>query len=283
MLDWLDGRNGSSFQGVSYAGNRLTFSVQRGATARGLQAMLPASSATGPLTSLTRDGAAVSAPIRRVKGIDYAVFDAAAGSYAATYGAASVPETTITQASVSGNRAVFAFTGTGAAGFQCRIDAGAFTPCSSGQQYTGLTRGGHSFQVRAIDAAGIVDPTPAEHRFTIGTAVLGTGSGSSRKVTLAPRRVRVSRAGRLKLRVSCPPSEQRCRVKLRLRAGGKTLASRTFKVSGGATRHLRLTLRRPARQKLFQKGAWRVTATAVSRNSAGDRTVTRKTVRLLAP
>ena len=81
MLDWLDGRDGSSFKGVSYSGNeRLQFTVRpRRAPARGLQGMLPATQperADHQLHPQRRRGA-LSAPIRRVKGIDYAVFDGA--------------------------------------------------------------------------------------------------------------------------------------------------------------------------------------------------------------
>jgi hypothetical protein len=47
--------------------------------------MLPAAGGTGPLLSLTRDGQPVSTQTRTVKGIAYAVFDAAAGSYVAAY------------------------------------------------------------------------------------------------------------------------------------------------------------------------------------------------------
>ena len=42
MLDWLDGRNGSSFQGVSFSGGQLRFSVAPCAGSRGLEAMVPA-------------------------------------------------------------------------------------------------------------------------------------------------------------------------------------------------------------------------------------------------
>ena len=42
MLTWLDGRNGSSFQGLSFAGGLLRFSVARASGARGLQTMVPA-------------------------------------------------------------------------------------------------------------------------------------------------------------------------------------------------------------------------------------------------
>ena len=77
------------------------------------------------------------------------------------------PETTITAAppatSRSGN-ASFSFTAneTGAR-FQCRLDGGAFAACASPATYAGLVAGSHSFAVRAIDAAGNVDATPASH------------------------------------------------------------------------------------------------------------------------
>jgi hypothetical protein len=89
LLDWLDGRNGSSFQGVAFSGGRLSFTVAGGA--RGLEAMVPASSANGGLLALTRNGAPVGVTPRRVKGIDYLVFDGAAGAYVATYPGGGTP------------------------------------------------------------------------------------------------------------------------------------------------------------------------------------------------
>ena len=47
--------------------------------------MVPAEGATGVLTGLTRDGVRVDVTRRTVKGIDYAMFAAAAGDYVATY------------------------------------------------------------------------------------------------------------------------------------------------------------------------------------------------------
>ena len=46
---------------------------------------MPAHSAQGPLLGLTADGVAVSTATRTVKGVEYAVFPAAAASYVATY------------------------------------------------------------------------------------------------------------------------------------------------------------------------------------------------------
>ena len=50
--------------------------------------------------------------------------------------------------------------------FECRIDAAAFAPCASPFTATRRLRGTHRFRVRAKDAAGNVDPTPAVRRFT---------------------------------------------------------------------------------------------------------------------
>ena len=86
LLTWMNGRNGSSFQGLAFNNDgRLTFRLDRADGATGLQAMVPAASGTGALLSLTRDGQPVSTQTQTVKGIVYAVFDAAAGSYTATY------------------------------------------------------------------------------------------------------------------------------------------------------------------------------------------------------
>lgn len=91
MLTWLDGRNGSSFDSLSWSGSTLSFTITVGAGANGLQAMVPTHSAVGTLTSITCNGSPVLTTHETIKGVEYAFFEAAAGNYAASYVDDSTP------------------------------------------------------------------------------------------------------------------------------------------------------------------------------------------------
>jgi hypothetical protein len=94
LLTWLDGRNGSSFGNLSWSGSTLSFSVAVGTGANGLTGMVPTVAAGGvTLTGLTRAGAAVPFTRTTVKGVEYAFFSAAAGSYTASYGTSTAAPT----------------------------------------------------------------------------------------------------------------------------------------------------------------------------------------------
>jgi len=86
MLTWLDGRNSSSFGSLAWAGNTLTFNILQGTGARNLLAMLPMTGPTGTLSTITLSGSPVSFTTQTIKGISYAMFSAASGSYQAAYG-----------------------------------------------------------------------------------------------------------------------------------------------------------------------------------------------------
>ena len=51
--------------------------------------------------------------------------------------------------------------------FQCKLDGGSFEACTSPKTYSGLKKGSHTVEVRAVDAAGNVDPTPATRTWTV--------------------------------------------------------------------------------------------------------------------
>jgi hypothetical protein len=399
MLDWLDGRNDSSFGDLSYAAGQLRFSVAPGAGARGLEAMIPVTAGTGDLSQLTRNGTRVAVTRRTVKGVDYRVFDAAAGSYVATYGpgddtppdttvgtptvsgdSATVsfasnesgaqfecrldggpfdacdspahlnglpdgshtlavraidlagnvdptpastsfvtagapaqdttpPDTTITGAVVTGNHARLSFSSNDSgAHFQCRLDDGAFAACTSPVDYNGLADGAHTFQARAIDAAGNVDPLPATRVFTTlasatvpgttspggSSAAPGGGEGSSSgptatrdrtapRVTVAKRILRASAKGVVTVRVSCPRTEISCRIVVRLAHAGHLLARRTVTVAGGRSANVSLQMTKNDRVSLARRRTLMTEVSTTARDAAGNQATTRTPIRLLAP
>src|SRR6185437_10019078 len=54
--------------------------------------------------------------------------------------------------------------------FECKLDAAAWATCTSPKAYSGLATGSHTFSVRATDAAGNTDSTPATQTWTIQSA-----------------------------------------------------------------------------------------------------------------
>jgi hypothetical protein len=85
LLDWTDGRNSSTISGLSWSAGTLTFSTSVGAGARGLQTMVPVQGPSGALTGVTCAGAPVSYAVQTIKGIQYAMFDAATATCRASY------------------------------------------------------------------------------------------------------------------------------------------------------------------------------------------------------
>ncbi|HET7272746.1 MAG TPA: metallophosphoesterase, partial [Rubrobacter sp.] len=83
------------------------------------------------------------------------------------------PETSI-DSGVSGtvnvSSAKFAFSSSEIGStFECSLDGGSFSNCSSPKEYTRLADGAHTFQVRATDPAGNTDSTPASSTWTVDT------------------------------------------------------------------------------------------------------------------
>ena len=94
LLTWVKGRDASRFTGMSWSGSTLSFGITPGAGAEGLTTLLPTAGPSGVLTALASGGNPVPWTTQMVKGLQYAVFGAAAGNYTATYGSAASPTTT---------------------------------------------------------------------------------------------------------------------------------------------------------------------------------------------
>jgi large repetitive protein len=63
--------------------------------------------------------------------------------------------------------------------YVCSLDGAPHSACQSGAHYTGLSSGAHTFNVRAIDRWGNVDPTGASHNWTIDSSVPATAISST--------------------------------------------------------------------------------------------------------
>jgi hypothetical protein len=160
------------------------------------------------------------------------------------------PETTVASAPKSATTvtsAAFAFSASEGGTFECRLDGAPFALCASPKSYSGLGQGDHRFEVRAIDAAGNADATPALHPWKIQapvrkiatSALLAPRAGA--RVTKPPLLVwrRVARAGYYNVQLfrgkqkilSAWPT----RARLQLRARWK-FAGRVRRLTPGAYR-----------------------------------------------
>ncbi len=115
----------------------------------------------------------------------YAIANDEAGNastiVSATFTIVAAPDTTITDGPSGVVYSVPSFrfaSNVAGARFECRIDSGPYTACSSAilaYKVFDLSQGTHTFEVRAIDRDGLVDPSPASRTFTIGTQTLDGG------------------------------------------------------------------------------------------------------------
>jgi hypothetical protein len=84
---------------------------------------------------------------------------------------ATTPDTTIISGpsgTVSSKSATFSFSSSEAGStFECSLDGATFQSCASPKDYTALSNGSHTFRVRAKDAAGNVDATPASSTWKV--------------------------------------------------------------------------------------------------------------------
>ena len=90
----------------------------------------------------------------------------------------TAPQTTIDSGptgTITTNSASFGFSSEATATFQCKLDGpgtttGTYGSCTSPKAYSSLANGSYTFSVRATDAVGNVDATPATRAFTVSVA-----------------------------------------------------------------------------------------------------------------
>jgi hypothetical protein len=95
------------------------------------------------------------------------------------------PETTLDttpNSTTSSVVATFGFSGTdnrSSVTFECSVDGGTYASCTSPFSTSTLSAGSHIFAVRAVDAAGNIDPTPASYSWTIESGLPPTNREGS--------------------------------------------------------------------------------------------------------
>jgi hypothetical protein len=139
-----------------------------------------------------RDRASVPSPAGILRAVATAVVAAATRPSSDT----TAPETTILSgpaATTTATAASFGFSSTeSGSSFQCKLDSGAWSACSSPQEYSGLTIGPHTFSARATDPAGNSDDSPASRTWVVralgdttppNTSIVAGPSGTTTSTT----------------------------------------------------------------------------------------------------
>ncbi len=106
--------------------------------------------------------------------------------------------------------------------FECRVDSGAWSSCSSPWTTPSLSDGSHSVSVRATDAAGNTDGSPASRSFTVDTAAPTT------TITGSPSSPSISSSATITFTVSEAGATSQCR----LDGGAWTACTSPYQVSG---------------------------------------------------
>jgi hypothetical protein len=94
----------------------------------------------------------------------------------------TVPSTTINSGpsgTVQNPNATFTFSSDdNSATFECQLDGGSYTACTSPKNLTNLSLASHTFNVRAKDANGNVDATPATQTWTVADTTAPSDPGT---------------------------------------------------------------------------------------------------------
>ncbi len=122
--------------------------------------------------------------------------------------------------------------------YECSLDSGSWSACSSPKSYSGLSDGPHSFAVRSVDVEDDTDPTPASRSFTVDTSP-PDGNASAKKEQKQKGKTIVVRA------------KVKAGEDLDVKASGKVKVNPTYKlkpltksVGSGNSKNLKLRLKK---------------------------------------
>jgi outer membrane protein OmpA-like peptidoglycan-associated protein len=200
----------------------------------------------------------------------------------------SGPATTTT-----GNTARFAFSLEPGSTLECALDGGAFAPCSSDVELTGLSDGHHVLVVRQVDAAG--NPgAPARYEWTITPAAgPAAKTPSPRPATRLSARVaeHVTASDNRRVSVGCVVNQANltsCRVRVYATtpSGRRVLigtGSRTLSNTGHRSAVVSITLNATGRRMLGRAIGGMNVRLAATGNGRGSKTLTTATHTVLYP
>jgi len=227
------------------------------AAAIGLQGLLPSRSGSGgAISSITRNGTAVSFSLTTIKGIQYASFPASSGSYIATYAADTTPPTVTSTSPAAGATAVSVFAPVSAtfsegmdpatintSTFLLRNAAGTTVPASMAYDaatlkatltptapltpsttYTATIKGGTT-DPRAKDLSGVALAADATWSFTTGASMNCPCSAFAANATTTSASVN-------------DPSAVEAGVKFRSDVDGTITGIRFYKGTGNTGTHI---------------------------------------------
>ena len=141
--------------------------------------------------------------------------------------------------------------------FECSLDQGPFQACASPVSLSGLALGKQSFHVRAVDAAGNADPSPAAAQWTVTSEAVtppavppeppppGTAAQQLR-VQIRTRVRQRLRAGAVVIKARCVSGCARLVASAATTSGGRTVTGPTVTRragSGFVSMHVRLARR----------------------------------------
>jgi hypothetical protein len=161
--------------------------------------------------------------------------------------------------------------------FECRLDGGSFSSCSSPKMLGPLADGRHTFKVRSTDQAGNTDPTSANRSFAVDTIVEGSVSA---KKTQKQKRTRIL----VKVRVKAKEDlRARGKGKIQVKRKRYKLKPQSKSVASGEQKTLKLKpkKRKDAKKiaKALQKGK-KATAKLTVKLSDGARNTESETLRV---
>ncbi|HEX2578255.1 MAG TPA: Ig-like domain-containing protein, partial [Aquihabitans sp.] len=144
---------------------------------------------------------------------------------------ATAPDTTLVggpSGTTTDSTPTFTFSSEAGATFECQVDGGAYAPCTSPFTPATLADGAHTFSVRAKDAVGNTDGTPATRAFTVDTVAPET------TVTKKPAK----RTFKKKAKIAFSSSEAGATFQCQVDAKAWKACTSPFKVRLGLGKHV---------------------------------------------